>query len=50
MVRVSLTFPSEWRKFPSETFLAGKKKLDDCSLLDVVEIARIPLHVSFQPL
>jgi hypothetical protein len=29
-------FLSEWREFPS-----GKKKLDDSSRLDVVEIARV---------
>jgi hypothetical protein len=32
-------FLSEWREFPSAPFLAGKK--DDCSCLDVVEIARV---------
>jgi len=35
-------FLSEWREFPSETCLAGKKKLDDRPRLDVVEIARCP--------
>jgi len=35
-------FLSEWRKFPSAPCLAGEKKLDDRSRLDVVEIARIP--------
>jgi len=35
-------FLSEWREFPSAPCLAGEKKLDDCSRLDVVEIARIP--------
>jgi len=35
-------FLSEWREFPSEPCLAGKKKnLDDSSRL-VVEIARVP--------
>jgi len=34
-------FLSEWREFPSEPCLAGKK-LDDSSRLDVVEIARVP--------
>jgi len=35
-------FLSEWREFPSAPWLAGEKKLDDSSRLDVVEIARIP--------
>jgi len=36
-------FLSEWRKFPSAPCLAGeKKKLDDSSRPDVVEIARVP--------
>ena len=35
-------FPSEYREFPSAPCLAGKKKLDDSSRLDVVEIARVP--------
>ena len=36
-------FLSEWREFPSAPSLAGiKKKLDDSSRLDVVEIARVP--------
>jgi len=35
-------FISEWRKFPSAPCLAGKKKLNDNSRLDVVEIARVP--------
>jgi len=34
-------FLSEWREFPPAPCLAGKKKkLDDSSRLDVVEIAR----------
>jgi len=33
-------FLSEWREFPSAPCLAGKKKLDDSSRLDV-EIARV---------
>jgi len=33
---------SEWREFPSAPCLAEKKKLDDSSRLDVVEIARVP--------
>jgi hypothetical protein len=35
-------FLSEWREFPSAPCLAEKKKLDDISRLDVVEIARVP--------
>jgi len=36
-------FLSEWRVFPSAACLAEKKKkLDDSSRLDVVEIARVP--------
>jgi len=34
-------FLSEWREFPSAPCLAGKKKLDDSSRIDVVEIARV---------
>jgi hypothetical protein len=44
MVHVSLMFLSQWREFPSALCLAGKqnkKKLDNSSLLDVVEIARV---------
>ena len=41
-------FLSEWRKFPSAHCLAEKKKLDDSSRLDVVEITRIPdMLISF---
>ena len=35
-------FLSEWCEFPSAPCLAGEKKLDDCSRLDVVEIAIVP--------
>jgi len=35
-------FLSEWREFRMAPCLAGKKKLDDSSRLDVVEIARVP--------
>jgi len=35
-------FLSEWREFPSTPCLAGKKKLDGNSRLDVVEVARVP--------
>jgi len=37
-----LMFLSEWREFPSAPYLAKKKKLDDSSRLDVVEIACVP--------
>ena len=33
-------FLSEWREFPSAPYLEGKEKIDDSSLLNVVEIAR----------
>ena len=39
-MHVPLIFLSEWREFPSAPCLAGKKKRDDISRLDVVEIAR----------
>jgi len=32
---------SKWREFPAAPCLAGKKKLDDSSRLDVVEIAHV---------
>ena len=35
-------FLSECREFPSAPCLVGKKKLDDSSRLDVVEMARVP--------
>jgi hypothetical protein len=35
-------FLSEWREFPSTPCLAGGKKLDNSSRLDVVETARVP--------
>ena len=35
-------FLSEWFEFPSAPCLAGGKKLDDSSRLDVAEIARVP--------
>jgi hypothetical protein len=44
MVHVPLMFLSEWREFPSAPCLAvGWRggELDDSSLLDVVEIARV---------
>jgi len=33
---------SEWHEFPSAPCLAGKKKPDDISCLNVVEIAHVP--------
>ena len=43
-------FLSEWREFPSAPCLAEKKKLDDRSRLDVVEIAHVPdMHPSTLP-
>ena len=41
MVHVPLMFLSEWCEFPSAPCLAGKKKLDGSSCLDVVEVARV---------
>jgi hypothetical protein len=35
-------FLSEWREFPSAPCLAGKKKIDESSRLDSVEIVRVP--------
>jgi len=35
-------FLSESREFTSASCLVGKKKLDDSSRLDVVEITRVP--------
>jgi len=49
MVHVPVMFLPEWREFPSAPCLAGKKLVDG-SRLDVVEIARIASHASFQPL
>ena len=37
-----LMFLSEWRESPSAPCLAGRKKLNYNSHLDVVEIARVP--------
>jgi len=34
-------FLSEWHEFPSAPCLAGKKKPDDSSHLNVVEMARV---------
>jgi len=41
MVHFPLMFFSEWREFPSAPCLAGKKKLNDSSGLEVVEIVRV---------
>jgi len=35
-------FLTEWREFSPAPCLQEKKKLDDSSRLDVVEIARVP--------
>ena len=40
-VHVPLRFLSEWRDFLQCLAMQGKKKLDDSSRLDVVEIARV---------
>jgi len=37
-------FLSECREFPSAPCLAGRKKLDESSRLDVAEIARVAWH------
>ena len=43
-------FLSEWREFPPAPCLAEKRKLDDNSRLDVVEIARVhDMLLSFFP-
>jgi len=34
-------FPSEWRRFPSKPCFEEKKKLDDSSRPDGVDIARV---------
>jgi hypothetical protein len=44
---------SEWREFPSASCLARGGEgggLDDSAHLNVVEIACVTLHASFQPL
>jgi hypothetical protein len=41
IVHFPLMFLSEWREFAYAPCLAGEKKLDDSSRLDVVEVARI---------
>jgi len=41
MVHVSLMLLSQWREFPSVSCLAGKRKFDDSSRLDVVDITRV---------
>jgi len=47
MMHVAIMFLSEWREFPSAPCLAGKR-LDDSSCLNVVEIAHVSWHASFQ--
>jgi len=47
LAHVPLMFLSEWRVFPSAPCLA-KKKLNDSSRFDVIEIARVAWHASFQ--
>jgi hypothetical protein len=47
MVHVSLMWHWEWREFPSAPCLAGEKKLDESSRLDVVEIVCVAWHASF---
>jgi hypothetical protein len=41
IVHIPLMLPSEWCEFPLAPCLAGKKKLDDSSRLDDVEMARV---------
>ena len=48
MVHVPLMFLSEWHEFPPVPFLAEKKKLDESSRLDVVEIVHVAWHAFFQ--
>ena len=40
--RKKLMYLSEWREFSSVPCLAGKKKPNDSSRIDVVEIAQVP--------
>ena len=49
MLHVPLMFLPEWREFLSAHCLAERKKeFDDSSSLDVVEIAQVAWHASFQ--
>ena len=48
MVHVPLMFLSEWREFPSAP--CRGEKIDGSSRRDVVEIAPVAWHASFQPL
>jgi len=48
MVHVLLIFLSEWHEFSSASCFV-RKKFDESSRLDVVEIARVASHVAFQP-
>ena len=45
-----LMFLSEWCEYSLAPCLAGKKKLDNSLRLDVVEMARVAWHASFQSL
>jgi hypothetical protein len=49
MGQVGRMLQKEWHEFPNAECLA-KKKIDDSSRLDVVEIALVACHASFQPL
>ena len=51
MMHVHLMFLSEWSEFSSATcFAGGGGDLYDSSRLDVVEMAPVTCHASFQPL
>ena len=47
MVHITLMFILKLCEFPSAPCLAGKKKLDNSSRLDVVEIARVAFLLPF---
>jgi len=52
MVHIPVMLFSEWREFPSAPCLTHThthKNHDDSSCLEVVEIARVAWHASFQP-
>ena len=50
MVHIPWMFLSDWREFHFAPCLAGKKKIDESSRPDVVEIAHFACHASFRPL
>jgi len=50
MVHIPLMLLSEWREFPTASYLAAKRTWRQFACLDVVEIARVARHASFQPL